>query len=37
MNVFDVGGLKKPDIFILPDEFLAEIKHLPQCNLPEGD
>jgi hypothetical protein len=25
--------LKKPDNLILSDEFLAEVKHLPQRNL----
>ena len=31
--VFDAAGLKKPDISILSDEFLAEVQHLPQRNL----
>jgi hypothetical protein len=31
--IFDAAGLKKPDISILSDEFLAEVKHLPQRNL----
>ena len=33
IDIFDVAGLKKPDISILSDEFLAEVKHLPQRNL----
>ena len=33
MDIFDAAGLKKPDISILSDEFLAEVKHLPQRNL----
>ena len=32
-DVFDAAGLKKPDISILFDEFLAEVQHLPQRNL----
>jgi len=30
---FDAAGIKKPDISILDDKFLAEIKGLPQKNL----
>jgi type I restriction enzyme R subunit len=33
IDIFDAAGLKKPDISILSDEFLAEVKHLPQRNL----
>jgi type I restriction enzyme R subunit len=32
-DVFDAAGLKKPDISILFDEFLAEVQHLPQRDL----
>ncbi len=33
MDVFDAAGLKKPNIEILDDRFLQEIKNLPQKNL----
>ena len=33
VDIFSAAGLKKPDISILSDEFLAEVKHLPQKNL----
>lgn len=33
LDIFDAAGLKKPDISILSDEFLAEVQHLPQRNL----
>jgi len=33
IDIFDAAGLKKPDISILSDEFLTEVKHLPQRNL----
>ncbi len=33
IDLFDVAGLKKPDISILSDEFLQEMKELPQRNL----
>ena len=33
IDIFDAAGLKKPDISILSDEFLAEVRHLPQRNL----
>lgn len=33
VDVFAAAGLKKPDISILSDEFLAEMKGLPQKNL----
>jgi type I restriction enzyme R subunit len=33
VDIFTAAGLKKPDISILSDEFLAEIRGLPQRNL----
>jgi type I restriction enzyme R subunit len=33
VDIFEAAGLKKPDISILSDEFLAEVKGLPQRNL----
>ncbi|HZL80292.1 MAG TPA: type I restriction endonuclease subunit R, partial [Candidatus Limnocylindrales bacterium] len=33
IDIFDAAGLKKPDISILSDEFLAEVQNLPQRNL----
>jgi type I restriction enzyme R subunit len=33
VDIFAAAGLKKPDISILSDEFLAEIKGMPQRNL----
>ena len=33
IDIFTSAGLKKPDISILSDEFLEEIKHMPQRNL----
>ena len=33
IDIFDAAGLKKPDISILSDEFLAAVQHLPQRNL----
>jgi type I restriction enzyme, R subunit len=33
VDIFAAAGLKKPDISILSDEFLAEVKGLPQKNL----
>ena len=33
VDIFAAAGLKKPDISILSDEFLAEIRGLPQKNL----
>ncbi len=33
IDVFAAAGLKKPDISILSDEFLEEVKELPQRNL----
>ncbi len=33
MDIFAAAGLKKPDISILSDDFLAEVRGLPQKNL----
>lgn len=33
IDIFAVAGLQKPDIGILADEFLAEVRGLPQKNL----
>lgn len=33
IDIFAAAGLKKPDISILSDEFLAEIRGMPQQNL----
>ncbi len=33
MDIFAAAGLKKPDISILSDEFLAEVQGMPQRNL----
>jgi type I restriction enzyme R subunit len=33
IDVFEAAGLPKPDISILSDEFLAEVRDLPQRNL----
>lgn len=33
VDIFAAAGLKKPDISILSDEFLAEVRALPQKNL----
>ncbi|MFZ5994786.1 MAG: type I restriction endonuclease subunit R [Thermodesulfobacteriota bacterium] len=33
VDIFAASGLKKPDISILSDEFLAEVQQLPQRNL----
>ena len=33
IDIFAVAGLKKPDISILSDEFLAEVQNMPQRNL----
>ena len=33
IDLFSAAGLKKPDISILSDEFLAEVKDLPHKNL----
>ncbi len=33
LDIFSAAGLEKPDISILSDEFLAEVRGLPQRNL----
>jgi type I restriction enzyme R subunit len=33
VDIFSAAGLKKPDISILSDEFLAEVRDMPQRNL----
>src|SRR5207244_3615777 len=33
IDIFAAAGLKKPDISILSDEFLAEVRGLPHRNL----
>lgn len=33
VDIFAAAGLRKPDISILSDEFLADIRGMPQCNL----
>ena len=33
INIFAAAGLEKPDISILSDEFLAEVRDMPQRNL----
>jgi type I restriction enzyme R subunit len=33
IDIFEAAGLKKPDISILSDQFLAEVHELPQKNL----
>src|SRR6188474_1371754 len=33
VDIFAAAGLKKPDISILSDEFLAEVRGLPHRNL----
>jgi type I restriction enzyme R subunit len=33
IDIFAAAGLKKPDISILSDEFLAEVSNMPQKNL----
>ena len=33
IDIFEAAGLKKPDISILSDEFLAEVKGIPHKNL----
>jgi type I restriction enzyme R subunit len=33
VDIFAAAGLKKPDISILSDEFLAEVKNMPHRNL----
>ena len=36
IDIFDASGIKKPDISILSDEFLAEVKGMPHKNLALG-
>jgi type I restriction enzyme R subunit len=33
VDIFSAAGLGKPDVSILSDEFLEEVRHLPQKNL----
>jgi len=33
VDIFTAAGLDRPDISVLSDEFLEEVKHLPQKNL----
>ena len=33
VDIFSAAGLKKPDISILTDEFMAEVRGMPQKNL----
>jgi type I restriction enzyme R subunit len=33
VDIFAAAGLKKPDISILSEEFLTEVRHMPQKNL----
>jgi len=33
IDIFEAAGIKKPDISILSDAFLAEVKEMPQKNL----
>ena len=33
MDIFSAAGLEKPDISVLSDEFLAEVRGMPQKNL----
>ena len=33
LDIFEAAGLKKPDISILSEEFLAEVRGMPQKNL----
>lgn len=33
VDIFDAAGIKKPDISILSDEFMEEIKHMQHRNL----
>lgn len=33
VDIFSAAGLKRPDISVLSDEFLEEMRHLPQKNL----
>lgn len=33
VDIFTAAGLAKPDLSIVSDEFLAEVRDLPQHNL----
>ena len=33
INIFAAAGLKSPDVSILSDDFLEDVRHLPQKNL----
>ena len=33
LDIFAAAGLDKPDIAVLSDEFLAEVRHLPHRNV----
>ena len=33
LDIFSAAGLEKPDISVLSDEFLAEVRDMPQRNL----
>ncbi len=33
INIFEAAGLKSPDVSILSDDFLEDVRHLPQKNL----
>ncbi len=33
VDIFSAAGIKKPDISLLSDEFLEEVRHMPQRNL----
>ena len=33
LDIFAGAGLQKPNISILSDEFLGEVRHMPQRNL----
>lgn len=33
IDIFDMVGIKSPDISILSEDFLAEVRNLPQKNL----
>ena len=33
MDLFTAAGLKKPDNSILSEEFLAEVRGMPQCHV----
>lgn len=33
IDIFGAAGLKRPDVSILSDEFLEDVKHMPQRNL----